>query len=257
MGHLLNVKKNIPDETVNLFSGILLKCLKYHLILRIESESKRDHWCWHWFEENIKRISHILLFFNYIKKDLICADSRTCLLNNPAVFVETTLETTKNIQGVYIHRDVKNEIWIRSGKVINRSMSKRIAEHTAGANNVKEGSRLYTAYPNKNNPIISHTLRSGYLHDLLIYVGIGFPIDNENINKKLTSRNGIFSWTTEIECKLGISKMCGNPSHETKKLHMVGYLIELAFNLYIPNHNNISTNPGFEGCHGCFNRNSD
>ena len=75
--------------------------------------------------------------------------------------------------------------------------------------------------------------------------------------KKLTSHEGIFSWSKEILTKIELSKMCGNTSITDKKLHMVGYLMELGFDLCISNHNNISMNPGFEGCNGCYNRNSD
>ena len=78
------------------------------------------------------------MFFKYEKEDLICADSRMCLLNKQTGFVKATVDNTKNIQGVYLHRDTKNEVWIRSGKVINTSMNKRLLEHKVGVNSCEE-----------------------------------------------------------------------------------------------------------------------
>ena len=51
--------------------------------------------------------------------------------------------------------------------------------------------------------------------------------------------------------------VAGERTVRTKKVHIVGYLMVLLLDLCIPKVDNVSINPGFEGCDGCFDSDRD
>jgi hypothetical protein len=67
------------------------------------------------------------------------------------------------------------------------------------------------------------------------------------------SGNGIFKWSDASRKRIQVLKWNGD-NNERKPIHMVGYLVELVYDLSIAPNNNISGSPGFELPLGSFQK---
>jgi hypothetical protein len=65
--------------------------------------------------------------------------------------------------------------------------------------------------------------------------------------------DGIFTWSDDVIKRVGESLRLSTCTElQDKKLNMVGFLLELGYNLMINSDNNVSKSPGFEPCLGIF-----
>jgi hypothetical protein len=101
---------------------------------------------------------------------------------------------------------------------------------------------------------------------LIQFVACGFEVvENESAENTalLTSdvlgrtvegrtSGGIFHITPDISANIDRINFQGVSDLKTKKLHMIGYLLELAYDLCIGTDSNVSSSPGFETCLGMF-----
>ena len=127
----------VEKDSVQSLCKLLTKRFHEHLLLRLDDEDKRNHWCWNFFKDNVCNVCHLLLFFNMIKEDFVCADSGTCLIGKPSEFVEIDDDNKALLQGAHLHRDTSNDAWIRSGKCVGWSFEARLKEHQKGAEEQK------------------------------------------------------------------------------------------------------------------------
>jgi hypothetical protein len=79
-----NMPLDIADvqERTDLLHEILQACLVHHIEQRIEDTSKRDHYSLRWAEQNLGRVSAIMVVMGHVKEDIAIAksNSETCLL---------------------------------------------------------------------------------------------------------------------------------------------------------------------------------
>ena len=68
----------------------------------------------------------------------------------------------------------------------------------------------------------------------------------------LISNTGLFKWSPDIISKLEKCNMPGARDIKWKKLHMVAYLCEFAYDLCLSSELNVSKSPGFETVLGVF-----
>ena len=88
-------------------------------------------------------------------------------------------------------------------------------------------------------------------------MGVGFDRKNEQIMAKLTSSSDeerIFHFDEEYDKKIEKVNFSGCSSLKDKKIHMIAYLAELAYDLALDPSSNVSKNPGFETPLGVFSR---
>jgi hypothetical protein len=145
-------------------------------------------------------------------------------------------------------------MWIRSGKVTNRSFAIRHSKHCKGAKlttTQSQSSRFYSRYPSTDAVLATEVCRKGRFENLQQFVACGFACDSmtDEVKKILTTDGGIFHWELFIEKIQGVN-FRGVTTLEAKQMHMIGYLFELAYDLCIDSVANVSLNPGFETCLG-------
>jgi hypothetical protein len=155
----------------------------------------------------------------------------------------------KILQGCYLHYDREKGIWIRSGKATGQPFEDRLGQHDKGAklrDEISLESNFYSHYPSKEAQINTSTIRLGFYEDLDIYCGLCFA-DTSVVSELLTSHDegSIFKWSSNSLTRLEALKWNGDKA-QRKRVHMVGYLVELVYDLSIARDNNISGSPGFE-----------
>ena len=97
--------------------------------------------------------------------------------------------------------------------------------------------------------------RRGYFEDLDQYNGIGFNRDNKEGIGYITNvqkENGIFYWSNNVIEKIEKANLYSCNGLVEKQLVMVGFLLELGYDLMINSDDNVSKIPGFEPCLGIF-----
>jgi hypothetical protein len=155
---------------------------------------------------------------------------------------------------LYFDINDRKWMWIRSGKVTNRSFAIRHSKHCKGAKlttTQSQSSRFYSRYPSTDAVLATKVCQKGRFENLQQFVACGFACDSmtDEVKKILTTDGGIFHWELFIEKIQGVN-FRGVTTLEAKQMHMIGYLFELAYDLCIDSVANVSLNPGFETCLG-------
>jgi hypothetical protein len=155
----------------------------------------------------------------------------------------------KILQGCYLHFDREKGIWIRSGKATGQLFEDRLGQHDKGAklrDIISLDSKFYSRYPSKEVQLDTSSRRLGFYEDLDVYSGLCFA-DNSVVSKLLTNHDegSLFKWSSNSLTRLRALRWNGN-TEQRKRVHMVGYLVELVYDISIARDNNISGSPGFE-----------
>jgi hypothetical protein len=219
--------------------------LKQHIESRIEKVEKHDHWCWSFVRKNLYRAAAIMLMMGHVRSDLDCSSSKVSLLSDStSSFVLVGTGEISKLEGCYLYKDPHCG-FIRSEKTVGRSFADRHKEHARCALSQDTRSRFYTRYPAKNADY-SKQLRHGFFDSLQQYCGLGFSRNASEAYKNLyrTDGGGILVWEPRVLAE--IKARSKNGQEQEKRLHLVGYLFELCYDLALSTNNNVSQNPGFE-----------
>ena len=242
-----------------------------HVRRKTLDEKKHNHPVLVFVRKNLNQVASLLYFFDHAIKDPYCATKNNCLLKLPIVgsFIDATDE---KIEGCYIHNLSETMEWVRSGKAVGSANSNPVAgvvsrnlEHKkrAAKATIVEGKCFYTIFPSENN---KEKLpgRRGYFEDLKQFVGMGFRRDENTDGLTCTSKivlgkdertRSLFDWSNYIE-KLESTTIRGCTTLKEKQLVVVGYFLELCYDLCISPRSNVSNNPGFEAILGVINTNN-
>jgi len=192
---------------------------------------------------------------------LLRQDNR-CLLRNLSADTDKFLmlegtEIGKKMEGSYLYFDSSASVWIRSGKVCNRTFDIRHAEHAKGAtlpDRKSLKSNFYSSYPSREAMLDTSEMRLGYFDNLLLRCAIGYSRSKQGTIVELTSSadGSLFHWDGPVLEKVEKLNFKGSKNLEERQLHMVGYLLELCYDLAIPPADSVSRNPGFETALGIF-----
>jgi hypothetical protein len=106
-------------------------------------------------KDNLAPLCAIATHFGHIKSidSLKCARDDSCLLAPPDRF-ESDADKLSNIQGAYLYYHAISCAWIRSGKVVGRSIVERHVEHKKAASlttDAARASKFYRLYPDKDS----------------------------------------------------------------------------------------------------------
>jgi hypothetical protein len=156
---------------------------------------------------------------------LACASSSICLLENALAttfFVEATNESKE--EGCYLYYDRPQCVWIRSGKVIGRTLLVRHKEHhkSSKLQTTKDyESKFYRTYPSIEalSQMGNHAYcRHGTFEKLQLFSGLTFS--RERNTEFLISNSGIFNWPDELLKNIEKVNFAGTRSIKEKQLHM-------------------------------------
>ena len=194
------------------------------------------------------------------------------------------------LEGCYLFYDGANGNFIRSGKAVGELFAEsldttrilpthsRLLTHTTlpsliiGATSdfgarfkqhhkaAKEAtsSNFYMRFPTKESPNkMGPRHLKGFFDNLSLKVAAGFDrTDAAAVAHLCAVEEGkrIFFWSTQVLEHMGRCKFSGSTTLPEKQLHMIGYLIELVYDLCLSPAANVSESPGFEAALGIFGR---
>ena len=225
------------------------KRLQLHCELKVKDSRKRNGWGVKFVVDNIPCVVAIMVLFGHVKKDTTCLDNNQCLLSSPDNFRRVARGAVKLWEGCYLYWDSNGYAWIRTGKATGTNFGVRHDQHKAGAadplkgNNIK--SKFYGSFPSENAAVPNRSAVRGSFEQLQQHVGLGYnPLCKGNLTKDV-SRSGIFHLDKNLDKNLE-SLFRYESRLEAKKLHMVGYLCEMIYDVCLSPRDNISGNPGME-----------
>ena len=107
-------------------------------------------------------------------------------------------------------------------------------------------SKFHRTYPRKEAPFMP-TCKRGNFENLTQYVGMAWDPSDLNAVHAIcdTTENGIFEWPEEVLANLRADRW-NNMNMQQKQLNMVGYLLEIFYDMALAPGDNVSENPGFE-----------
>jgi hypothetical protein len=260
MVHFAEVSAAALQPRVDILVRILWTRLQRHITHRVNNETKRGSWVWNFVRENLGPVAAMMILVGHVQSHLLGSVDRghVCLLRNPVgggkmipLLGENGSRTNaaKILQGCYLHFHREKGVWIRSGKATGQPFEDRLGQHEKGAK-LRDGisleSNFYSHYPSKDAQINTSTISLGFYEDLDVYCGLCFT-DTRVVYELLTSHDegSIFKWSSNSLKRLKGLKWNGD-KEQRKRVHMVGYLVELVYDLSIARDNNISGSPGFE-----------
>jgi hypothetical protein len=271
---IVRVEPNVVESQVASFVEvdhlykILLLRLQQHLHLRVKDKTKHNNYSINWFHANLPRFCAIAFLSTHITTDLRSTTRSDTLLGHPSdtnsTFVNCENTPFSDLEGCYLYYDSSRFKWIRSGKAVGsrhsnprRTFRKRHAEHKHEARSAKgkySKSNFYSCYP--SNELVgdsNNSRRRGFFENLVQYCGVGFDRDGDTT--AIVSENeddGIFTWSDDVVKRVESLRLSTCTELQDKKLNMVGFLLELGYDLMINSDDNVSESPGFEPCLGIF-----
>jgi hypothetical protein len=270
MVHFADLNAAALQPQVDTLVKILWSRLLRHISFRVDV-TKRGSWVWNFVRENLGPVAAMMILVGHVQSHLLGNVDRghVCLLRNPVgggkmipLLGEDGSRTNaaKILQGCYLHFHREKGIWIRSGKATGQPFENRLGQHDKGAklpDKISLASKFYTHYPSKEVQLDTSALRLGFYEDLDVYSGLCFA-DNSVVSDLLTNHDegSLFKWSRNSLTRLKALRWNGDKD-QRKRVHMIGYLVELVYDLSIARDNNISGSPGFELPLGGFPSNSD
>jgi len=247
-----NHSNGIPQTSLDradLLQKQLEQRLGRHCQVRIQNEKKRDHWSMMWAGKCLPQLSAIMVLFGHVKNDLACLDLNACLLADPSVFKKATTPTGKILEGCYLYYDQNDHKWIRSGKAVGSNFALRHEQHLKESkwkSSNSQKSEFYSSYPSRSVILADNRARKGNFENLQQYIGVGYnKLLKKNMLKDVKDK-GIFHLDDEINKRIDALNFKGKSRLNTKQCNMIGYLLELGYDLCLAPDFNISGNPGFE-----------
>ena len=241
----------INDETIKRADSLyksLSNRLTRHIRRRISDQKKREHWCLQWESKNFAPMAALMILFGHIKEEIDCLGDNSTLLKSAEYFIPAENEQSK-LQGAYLHFDKNDEKWIRSGKVTGRGFDMRNKEHMKCANEKYPTQSFYVRYPAKSSICATSSGKIGFLDNLCQYIALGFEVGNDYVGEKIAQvidKGGIFLFSESEKKKIDDSKKAGRNTTMLKRIDMIAYLIELAYDLAISPIDNLLESQGFE-----------
>ena len=124
-------------------------------------------------------------------------------------------------------------------------------EHLKKAKAKQSTSTFYLRYPTKCSARSNSASRKGFFDNLIQFVAIGFLVANDEIDRKVSleyEQGGIFLFNENEKKRINASNKAGRNTTALKRIDMIAYLIEIAYDIAISPVHNVSDNPGFESC---------
>ena len=127
----------------------------------------------------------------------------------------------------------------------------RHKEHQHEASHLHlDSSKFYLSYPAKSKYEFDNSIvtKKAFFEELTMYLGFGFEGKNENEicaeNELPAQARDLFLFSDKIKEKL--VHVLGSSTVAIKQQHMIGYLMELAYDLLLCPSDNVSGSAGFE-----------
>ena len=256
---------HVPDtDRADQLQLKLLSRLPSHITSRVASASKHDHWVWDWVVLALGAVAAVMELFGHVKADMGAAGPDRSLYADVSHFT-TVAEDNGHLSGAYAHYDTAEREFVRAGKVVRfgelGGFSVRGAEHKKCSmlkTAADVDSHFYSSYPDKaaGGASLIGRARRGYSNNLVQLMLVGFDARDQTVVDGLAS-DDLFRWPADVVEKVDKIEFPGCTTTSDKQLHMVGYLLEMAYDLALKPSANVSRSPGFETALGIFGGNSD
>ena len=221
--------------------------------------NKQNHWVWDFCFLNLDQVVAIMIIMQHLNEKLRYS-MECCLLKRNSDFDKIEENKICEKEGCYLFKVSETNEYIRSGKVIGRTFKDRFKEHKDSATAGESGSnysQFYTKYPSENCESKDYKQEIGYFEDLDMVCALGFSRNNASNELLCEKENGIFLWNEKIETNVNNVKFRNAKTLNEKKLNMIGYLLEIFYDVALKESSNVSTSPGFETPLGVFGGNNN
>jgi hypothetical protein len=246
---------DLLNEKAQQVHGVLHGRLFRHIELRLGSDKqKKESYVWEFVRKNMGRVAACMVSMDHVNDDVEVTkwhmDMSLLRSVDKNTFVPATTTELKELEECYLFYCKVSQKHIRSGTVVgeDRNIGKRHREHKNRADSQAVDdldSDFYRLYPSKSSADHGRGMRRGHFEDLLLLCGLTFSRRSRNDIIEL------FEWDTHTEQRVDKLNI-GTATLADKKLVMVGYLIELCYDLALSSSSNVSRNPGFERALGRF-----
>jgi len=250
-GHKID-RESVCDErqreNADALAKLLLSRFERHLVTNRQLSTKaRKASVWNFFRDNLHNMSAMIQLANHVRKGVAHCKAEDSLWNpDIGAFFALPLEqdfdrapsdTPRFWLGGYYFRDSNSYQMIRSGKS-STYFHNRMTGHHKSASSVEEtaNSRFYSSYP---QDCIKHHFKSraGTFDELEAYVCLGL---NENDLEEISRK---FHWETDLE---KLWKHDSVYEQNRRKVDLIAYTIELAYELMLAPSADLSESPGYE-----------
>ena len=231
-------------------SKTLRQRFKSFLKHRIKKRTRRSHWSMEFARNNLPVVAAVMALSGHLKSDLDCLNERDSLLDtDPSLFAKC--EEYPDREGAYLYFDMVRKIFVRSGKVGGRGFISRHDEHLKKSKESTPSSDLYRLYPSKESTRAENK-RDGHFESLLQVVAAGFDPTCEEVAAldKDYREGGVFVLAKHEMNRIKSSMKHLNCSAIVKFQHMLGYQMELGYDLALSPDDIVSNNPGYESVLG-------
>ena len=248
---------------INRNSELVSKCDRLHSILndrfndrvfnRID-ESIRDNFSIHWFRTNLSRFCALVTLLGQVVNDIESIDNTSTLLTHhqgPHSRFVCVLDAMVALEGCYLHYDCERHCWVRSGLAVGSDAIQRPMNEMERANELNSKAKISSDrfgifYPSKESRP-NGSVRRGWFENLQQYCGIGFD-RSETTSSLYAVDDGIFYWDEASLKETNRLQAYDCETLHEKQLLMVGYCLELGYDLIIHPDNNIYRMLGFGYC---------
>ena len=221
-------------------------------IINSVCESKQDNLTVRWFRNNLGRFCCIVTLLGHTIEDIECATADSTLLCHPQDRFVSASGTIGDLEGCYLHYDNILHRWVRSGLAVGsdglprRSMNYAQSQHIQRSRTKGSNKRFELYYPDRTLDNNS-SIRRGWFQNLEQYCAVGFDRSLDVASFCLESE-GIFWWSEASLEEIKSLKYYDCTSLREKQLVMIGYCLELGYDLMINSNDNVARVTGFGTC---------
>ena len=218
-------------------------------IINSVEESNQNTLTVRWFRISLGRFSSLVTLLGHTIEDIECATVDSTLLCHSQDRFVSASRIAGDLEGCYLHYDEKFHCWVRSGLAVGlnvlprRSMNYAQSQHilrsrTKASDNIFE---LY--YPDR--VLDSNTfIRRGWFHNLEQYYAVGLD-RSLNVDSFCLESEGIFWWNKASIEEIDHLKCYYCSTLQEKQMVMIGYCLELGYELMINTKDSVARLNGF------------
>ena len=220
-------------------------------ILNCVDARKREHFTTYWFRNNLPRFCCLVTLLGHVLDDVGCSSAESTLLSHPQDRFVAVSDTTEELEGCYLHYDRVQHRWVRSGlavgsdKLPRRSMNYVQSKHIARSKMKGHSERFELFFPDRTLDCDS-SIRRGWFQNLDQYCAVGFA-RNLDVSALCMEEEGegIFWWDKASLEEINRLKYYDCTTLREKQLLMIGYCLELGYDLMINPDDNVAIVDGF------------
>ena len=232
---------------------VLSRRFKSFLKRKIPTQNKREHWSMQLAYANLPVDACLMAMSGHLPDALEFLNDSDCLISNDLSRYVKCKEHPDR-EGGYLHFDGICTFFVRSGKNVGRGFDVRNGEHLKEAKKPIPSSKFYRRWPSRESSRAGNKGIKGHFECLTQVIAAGFDNDAEELQylNRDWKEGGLLILSENHSKHINDSMKHLNYSSLIKHRHILGYTIELGYNLVLAPDNDESDSAGYEAVLGVF-----